>query len=71
MYAAAGVNPVEPAYELTHRKGAELMRTRYCVRNELGLCPRQNAEDLYLLNNGRRLTLHFDCHSCEMIVTAD
>ncbi len=71
VYAAAGVNPGEPAYELTHRKGAELMRTRYCVRNELGLCPRQNAEDLYLLNNGRRLTLHFDCHSCEMIVAAD
>lgn len=81
VYEAAGVNPGEMAYELTHRKGAELMRTRYCVRNELGLCPghssaagetgRKNAGDLYLLNNGRRLTLHFDCSSCEMTVTAD
>ncbi|MGN0189007.1 MAG: U32 family peptidase [Candidatus Cryptobacteroides sp.] len=81
VYAAVGVTPGEQAYELTHRKGAELMRSKYCVRHELGLCPRQAsdmvspgrkaAEDLYLLNNGRRLTLHFDCASCEMTVTGD
>ena len=103
VYALAGADSVEQAYELTHRKGAELMRTKYCVRNELGLCPRQNpvsvpdaagcpappavlakngrranetsnlrqnAEDLFLMNNGRRLTLHFDCSRCEMTVTS-
>ena len=62
----------EKAYELTHRKGAELMRTRYCIRYELGLCPvHQGAKPtgpLFLLNNGRRLALGFDCAACEMTV---
>ncbi|MBQ0025107.1 MAG: U32 family peptidase [Bacteroidales bacterium] len=51
----------------------ELMRTKYCVRWELGLCPKQGkcgrAADLYLLNNNRKLVLHFDCKKCEMTVT--
>ena len=73
MYASAGVGAIEDAYELSHRKGAELMRTKYCIRYELGLCPiRQNAKQsapLFLLNNGKRLALHFDCRRCEMTVT--
>ena len=48
------------------------MRTRYCIRYELGLCPvHQGAKPtgpLFLLNNGRRLTLGFDCAACEMTV---
>jgi len=50
-----------------------LMLSRYCVRYELGMCPvHQGAKDsgpLFLLNNGRRLALHFDCKNCEMSVT--
>lgn len=64
----------DPAYELAHPEGAELMRSRYCIKYELGLCPsRQGAKPtgpLYLLNNGRRLALGFDCAQCEMIVVA-
>ncbi len=49
-----------------------LMRTKYCIRYELGMCPRfQGATasgPLFLLNNGRRLALHFDCARCEMTV---
>ena len=73
LYLSRGASTVEPAYELAHPDGAELMRTRYCVRYELGMCPvHQGARDgrrLFLLNNGRRLELHFDCHNCEMTVT--
>ena len=73
VYASAGVGAIEQAYELSHRKGAELMRTKYCIRYELGICPiRQNAKQsapLFLLNNGKRLALHFDCRRCEMAVT--
>lgn len=51
----------------------ELMRSKYCVRHELGLCPKQNAankaEDLFLTNNGRKFTLSFDCRHCEMTLT--
>ena len=52
-----------------------LMRSKYCVRYELGLCPKyQGAKpprELFLLNNGRRLALRFDCAACEMTVTSD
>jgi len=72
VYGACGANEIAPAYELSHEKGAELMRSRYCIRYELGLCSRrQGARDpgpLYLLNNGRRLALGFDCARCEMTV---
>ena len=40
LYASRGATDMEDAYELTHRPGVELMRSRYCVRWELGLCPR-------------------------------
>ena len=53
---------------------SELMRSKYCVRYELGLCPKYQGakppKELFLLNNGRRLALHFDCAACEMTVTA-
>ena len=72
LYKEAGVVACEKAYELTHREGAELMRTRYCIRYELGMCPvHQKAKDsgpLFLLNNGQRFALHFDCRNCEMTV---
>ena len=75
LYAERGAESVAPAYELAHPAGAELMRTCYCIRYELGMCPvHQGAKEsrpLFLLNNGRRLALHFDCAKCEMTVTED
>ena len=72
IYASRGAKIMEDAYELTHRHGAELMRSRYCVRHQMGLCPKQKpgnaAEPLYLVNNGRRLRLKFHCGTCEMTV---
>ena len=66
--------PGEPAYEQTHRPDAELMRTRYCVRYELGLCPKHHGSGtnapLFLTNQGRRLQLTFDCARCEMTLGA-
>ena len=72
---AAGFIPgADPAYEIAHPEGAELMRTRYCLKYELGLCPvHQGARPtgpLFLVNNGRRLALGFDCARCEMTVVA-
>ncbi len=72
LYRAYGAQIKERAYELTHRSGAELMRTKYCIRYELGICPKfhgKKSGPLYLVNNGRRLTLNFDCGNCEMSVT--
>jgi len=63
---------VQPAYELSPAPGAELMRSRYCIRYELGMCPKHHRDrtpdPLFLVNNGRRLPLLFDCKKCEMEV---
>lgn len=72
LYASRGAAQIEDAYEITHREGAELMRSKYCVRHELGLCPKQGKykpEPLYLLNAGKRLRLDFHCAECEMTVS--
>ena len=72
IYRERGALRMEDAYELTHRDGVEYMRTKYCLRHELGMCPKlrpgTRPEPLYLLNNGRRLHLDFDCKVCEMTV---
>ena len=72
IYRERGSAAIEEAFELTHREGVEYMRTKYCLRHELGLCPKQRPgtrpEPLFLLNNGRRLRLDFDCAACEMTV---
>ena len=73
VYRSAGAQSVAEAYELSHQAGAELMRTKYCIRYELGMCPvHQNARNigpLFLLNNGQKFALHFDCRNCEMTLT--
>ena len=70
IYSACGAASIEQAYELSHKKDAELMRTKYCIRYELGICPRHHkakeSGPLFLLNNGQRFALHFDCRNCEM-----
>jgi putative protease len=72
IYRERGSVIIEDAFELTHREGVEYMRTKYCLRHELGLCPKQRPgtrpEPLFLLNHGRRLRLDFDCAACEMVV---
>nr|AIF26489.1 hypothetical protein [uncultured bacterium fosmid pJB28H11] len=49
-----------------------LMKSKYCVRYELGICPRHQGArpsgSLYIVNNGRRFELKFDCSLCEMRV---
>jgi putative protease len=74
LYASRGTRQMEQAYELAHRPGAELMRSKYCIRHELGLCPKQGkaqkAGPLFLRNGKERLQLTFHCAQCEMTVSA-
>ncbi len=73
VYLESGAETLEDAYELSHVESAELMRTKYCIRYELGICPKhhgaKNLKPLFLLNNGQRFSLHFDCVSCEMTIS--
>lgn len=65
-----GAEELSPAYEIEHPGQAELMRTKYCVRYELGMCLKHSGTKergpLFLTNNGRRFALGFDCANCEM-----
>ena len=38
-YRSLGATQTDEAFEISHRTEAELMRTKYCIRYELGLCP--------------------------------
>ena len=75
IYLSCGAENIAPAYELAHTAGAELMRTKYCIRYELGMCPKhhgcKDSGPLFLLNNGQRFALHFDCRNCEMTLTEE
>jgi len=72
FYRRHGVEEIEPAAEsgLT-MAGRRVMRTRYCILNQLGLCRRHTnpplPEPLFLVDEeGRQLELRFDCAGCAM-----
>jgi putative protease len=72
LYKEIGIDAAD-AYELTPSDETELMRTKYCIRNELGLCPKikkgEKALPLILVNNSKKLKVSFDCALCEMSIT--
>lgn len=78
LYIELGANSVADAYEVAAPKEAELMRCKYCIKFELGMCPFEKShkkttalemvEPLILENNGKKFRLGFDCKKCEMII---
>ncbi|MDR1405979.1 MAG: U32 family peptidase [Prevotellaceae bacterium] len=63
-----------PAFEQSPAAAAELMHTRYCIRHAIGACKKHGGaitvkEPLYLLNNGKKLRLTFDCRHCRMLIS--
>lgn len=76
FYENHGAKEVERGLETSHpRVGMELMRTRYCLLHELGLCRKQGKAGnlhfpLYLMGSGQTFRLDFDCKACFMSVVA-
>jgi putative protease len=72
FYRRHGVQQIEPAAESgLAMEGRQVMRTRYCLLDQLGLCRRETPgavhEPLHLVDeDGRRNRLAFDCSACEM-----
>ena len=68
-----GTRAPRSGFALRYESQGKLMRSKYCIRHELGLCPRQGkvrkAEPLFLRNGKERLRLDFDCCVCEMTLT--
>lgn len=72
FYELCGFTEIEQGVELRDDfVGIEAMRTRYCIRRELGMCLREGGRGgrLYLDNNVNRFLLDFDCARCMMGVT--
>lgn len=70
---AERINALEVTGQLN--EGQALMTCRYCLRYQMGWCPRQRGakspyqEPYYLCSkDGRRFRLEFDCKKCEMKV---
>lgn len=73
LYKSLGAESVGDAFELSPPPEAELMRCKYCIKFEMGICPKEGAlkqmnEPLFLENNGKRYRLGFDCKNCEMVI---
>lgn len=75
FYRRHGVTTIEPAAESgLDMTGRKVMTTRYCLKFELGWCPKEGsrqrpAEPLVLVDaEGHRLELRFDCRRCLMEV---
>ena len=83
FYRRHGVQQTEYGLEKTlDYNNKALMTTKYCLRYELGRClqgknarqgsiPISNSDKLYLHNNKHWFRLHFDCHNCQMLITAE
>ena len=76
FYRRHGAQSIQPAFEKQAVKEAKLMSCKYCIRYEMGICPKQTARKdirphmpLYLVSGKNRLQLHFDCQRCEMYIT--
>ena len=73
FYQRHGVVQIEPAAESgLELDGRVVMTTKYCLRQELGCCLKQqpdNREDWILVDEkGHRYGLRFDCTACQMQV---
>ena len=68
FYRRHGVLSMEPAAETgLDLRGRRVMTTRYCIREQLGMCGARGPLTL-VDEEGRRLELRFDCRACRMEV---
>jgi putative protease len=75
FYRRHGVREIAPAAESgLDMSGKTVMRTRYCIQHQLGMCDGTgktgtHREPLYLVDeDGHRYRLRFHCADCEMEV---
>ncbi|MFA6596661.1 MAG: U32 family peptidase [Ignavibacteriaceae bacterium] len=75
FYKKHGVETIENGFEkLEEFNGKKIMTTKYCIKEELHLCPFKNEyptttamkEPLYLNDGKQKYRLHFNCQKCEM-----
>ena len=75
FYERHGAEITEPAFEtLSDTAGKTVMTTRYCIRHQLDLCPKEGRsshspkEPLRISDRHHAYRLEFDCRLCRMSV---
>ena len=76
FYKRHGARVTEPAFEqLANTRGKKVMTCKHCLKYMLGYCPKETdakepgfKEPLFLVQNGRKFKLDFDCDNCVMEV---
>ncbi|MDX9787863.1 MAG: U32 family peptidase [Desulfobacterales bacterium] len=78
FYERHGAQLREPAFEtLSNTTGKTVMTTRYCIRHQLGACPKSGKKTLVLkaplrITDGHHAyRLDFDCQQCKMFVVME
>jgi putative protease len=79
FYQRHGVEKIADGFELGDEyNGKIIMTTKYCIKNELGMCPHKielkkanYKEPLYLKDKNKRYKLIFNCKECEMSIVFD
>lgn len=73
FYKKAGVEQIDVAFEKKPIEVPVLMQTKYCLKFELGWCPKQNNkigfnenESLFIKSQNNSFCLIFNCNRCEM-----
>ncbi len=59
VYIESGAESIAPAYEIEAAESAELMRTKYCIKYEMGICPnykRTAAHDKDYINKLEKIS---------------
>ena len=75
FYAGHGCETVANAFEISGASGIEVMRCKFCLRHEMGICKKNPQkkdihlkEPLYLSLDNQKFILQFDCARCEMSI---
>ena len=78
FYQDHGVASIDDALEKSAPDNAVIMFCRHCIKNSLGMCPKERKRDLkpheplfLVLQDGRHFGLRFDCSHCRMEVLAE
>ena len=74
FYEEHGVKKIAPAFELqSDHRGQKLMTCKHCLKYWLNACPKGRnkksisfQEPLYLVREGKKYRLNFDCGNCLM-----
>lgn len=73
FYRQAGVKNITSSFEICTPKNPILMTTKYCIKYQLGWCPKGNSiqtkippEPYSLQTYNNKFKLIFDCKQCEM-----